>query len=263
MTATRNPHEVQPPTSQPQPRKRRVWPWILTGLVLVVGALAGLAWLKPLNTTSQTETLDDIAQISIDVTGSVSLTGGDHTELTITKEWSLGGEPGLEVDSADGVAKITGDCGWLFIRCTTSVTGTVTAGAVVEVRTVAGSIEVSGISNDVDLTTSAGNVTAQSITGNATLRTSAGSIDGSITDGDVDAETSAGRIELTVLGEFTSLSAVTSAGDIDLTVADEVYRVDTDTAAGSVDTEVRTDPESTLEIVARSSAGSITIRPEG
>jgi DUF4097 and DUF4098 domain-containing protein YvlB len=104
-------------------------------------------------------------------------------------------------------------------------------------------------------------VSADNVTGPARLHTSAGNITGTITDGDVEAETSSGSIELTVFGDFSSLSATTSAGNVDLTVSDEVYDVDADTSAGSVSVEVSTDPSASRHIIAESSTGSITIRP--
>jgi len=236
----------------------------LLALVVVLGGFALFAWLLPVSTTTQNETFEGgVDQLVIEVVGDVSLVAGDRTQLTITKEWALTGEPTVDVEYAGGVGRVTSYCGVFQFKCVTSVSGTVDAGANIEVVTSAGNVEVSGTTNGVDLTASAGSVTADDVIGSARLRSSAGAIRGTITDGDVDAETSAGLIDLTVLGDFTSISAITSAGSVALTVTDDVYNVQADSSAGSVNTSVRTDPTAAREIIAESSAGSITIRPAG
>jgi hypothetical protein len=227
-----------------------------------VGIVALVLWLTPTSKATLNEVFEgEVSQLVIEVTGGVSLVAGERTELTITKEWLFFGEPAVDVSQGNGVARVIGECSWFQVRCTTSVSGTVAPEAGVEVTASAGSIGVSGSTNGVDLETSAGSVHADDVTGPARLITSAGHITGTVTDGDVEAETSAGQIDLTVLGDFSSLSASTSAGSIDLTVTDEVYDVESDTAAGTVTIEVRTDPSASRRIVAESSAGSITIRP--
>jgi len=260
MTSITPTPEVQS-TPEEQPRRpRRVWLWVLLVLIVLGGAVAFAIWLLPTSTATQNETfVGEVGQLIIDVTGGVDLIAGDQTEVTITKEWLLAGEPNVEVTYENGVARVEGECSWFQINCTTRVSGTVASDAVVEVRTSAGSIDVSGTTNGVDLETSAGSVNVGDITGPARLVTSAGNITGSLADGDVQAETSAGRIELVVLGEFTSLSASTSAGNVDLTVPDDVYDVDADTSVGSVNISVRTDPSAVRHIFAETSAGSITI----
>jgi DUF4097 and DUF4098 domain-containing protein YvlB len=235
---------------------------ILLAAVVILGALVLMVWLIPVTTATQSEAFDgEVDRLVIDITGAATLTAGDRTELTITKEWLFFSEPTLDVVHENGVGRVTGQCSWYQIRCTTSVSGTVAADAEIEVTTSAGSVEVSGTTNGVDLETSAGSVSADNVTGPARLHTSAGNITGTITDGDVEAETSSGSIELTVFGDFSSLSATTSAGNVDLTVSDEVYDVDADTSAGSVSVEVSTDPSASRHIIAESSTGSITIRP--
>ncbi|HEX6220247.1 MAG TPA: DUF4097 family beta strand repeat-containing protein [Acidimicrobiia bacterium] len=242
--------------------QRRGWLRALLAVFIVVGASILVVWLIPASKATQTEVFEgEVDQLVIDVTGDVSLAAGESTQMTVTKEWLFAGEPSVVTGHENGIARLTGECSWWQIRCTTSVSGTVTTDAAIEVTTAAGSIEVSGTTGGVDLETSAGSVHADDVVGPARLETSAGNIIGTITDGDVDAETSAGRIELTVLGEFASLSASTSAGSVDLTVTDDVYDVDADTSVGSVNVSVRTDPSAGRQIFAESSAGSITIKP--
>lgn len=258
---TPTPPSVEPRTGEDGRVPRRGWLIAVIAAVLLV-AVGLFLWLMPATNASQHEVFEgDVDLVLMDVTGGVSLEGGDQTELTITKEWLLAGEPSVVTGHEDGVARVTAECAWWQIRCTTSVSGTVASDAVVEVTASAGSIDVSGTTGGVDLETSAGSVRADGITGPARLETSAGNISGTVTDGDVAAETSSGRIDLTVLGDFSSLSASTSSGNVDLTVTDELYDVDADTSAGTVDITVRTDPAAERHIVAESSAGSITISP--
>jgi DUF4097 and DUF4098 domain-containing protein YvlB len=248
-------------TPEEHPRRpRRVWLWVLEALVAIAGLVVFAIWLIPPSTATQIEVFDgEVDQLVIDVTGGVDLVAGNSTELTITRQWLFAGEPTVTVDHQSGVARVEGECSWYQISCSTSVSGTVSADAIIEVLASAGSISVAGTTSAVDLETSAGSVNVDDITGKARLVTSAGDITGTVADGDVEAETSAGRIELTVLGEFTSLSASTSAGNVDLTVPDDVYDVDADTSAGSVNINVRTDPSAGKRIIAESSAGSIKI----
>ena len=247
------------PTGATRP-PNRTWLWVLLGLVVFGGATALAVWLLPSSTGSQIETFDGtVDELVIHVTGGVDLVAGDETRLTITKEWLLAGEPTVAVSHDSGVARVEGDCSWYQINCTTRVSGTVASDAAIEVRTSAGSIDLNGTRSGVDLETSAGSVNVVGVAGQARLVTSAGNITGTLSDGDVDAMTSAGFIELTVQGEFDSVSATTSAGNVDLTVPDDVYDVDADTSAGSVNISVSTDPSAGRRIFAESSAGSITI----
>jgi len=262
MTSMTPVPEVQSTPEGRSPTPGRGWLWTLLVLILIGGAVTLAVWLLPTSTAIQSETFDgEVGQLMIDVTGGVDLVAGEQTEVTITKEWLFAGEPTVVVTYENGVARVEGECSWFQINCTTSVSGTVASDAMVEVRTSAGSIDVRGTTGGTDLETSAGSVNVDDVAGPARLVTSAGNITGSLADGDVEAETSAGLVELTVLGEFTSLSASTSAGNVDLTVPDDVYDVDADTAAGSVNINVATDPSAGRRIFAESSAGSITISP--
>lgn len=250
--------QQQPPATQPRTGPR----WVLwfVGVLFVLVGLGLLAWNFARSSDSETQAFEDpIEQVSIDVNGSVTVSAGDTTDVTVEREWFLFGDPTVDLTVEDGVLRVVSDCGSIQILCRTNVTATVPADAPIEVQTAAGSIDVIGTSGGVDLTTSAGSVDVDEITGDAVLRSSAGGISGRITDGDVDARTSAGSIDLTVLGDWQTLSAVTSAGSIDLTVPDDAYAVDTDTSAGSVDTNIRTDPDASRRIRAESSAGSIQI----
>ncbi|MFZ0014028.1 MAG: DUF4097 family beta strand repeat-containing protein [Acidimicrobiia bacterium] len=264
MTSIAPTPDLKPGTEGKSAARSRYWLWAAGALVISIGALILASWLVPTSTATQSEALDGpIDRLEIVVTGGVSLVAGEQTKLTISKQWQLTGQPTVTVTNEDGAARVTGGCAFYQIRCTTAVTGSVAPDATIVVRTSAGSIDVSGVSAGVNLETSAGSVSTHEVAGQAWLRSSAGDIIGEISDGDVDAETSAGRIELTLLGDFSSLSAITSLGAIELTVPDDVYDVGADTSAGSVTIDVRTDPAATRRIVAESSSGSIRVAAAG
>lgn len=262
MTSISPKHPVHLEVEEENPHRRHGWRWVLIVLAVLVGALMLVYWMVPMATDSQTETFGGhVDELFVEVTGDVTLVAGDRTVLTVSKEWLFSGEPAITMTQDNETITVSGECSWFQIWCTTSLTGTVAPDAAIQVKTTAGSIQVSGTTGGVDLETSAGSVSAEDVTGPARMVSSAGNITGVITDGNVDAVTSAGRIDLTVLGDFSMLSAITNAGDVDLVVTDDVYNVDTDTSAGSVSINVQADPSATRRILAESSAGSIAIDP--
>jgi len=234
---------------------------IVVIIALVAVALASLPWF--LSTDTSTEAFDgaNVTRAEIDVDGGVVVRAGQRVEVVFSRSWRLR-PPAVDAGVDNGVLQVNGRCPnfALFSRCSTDAEVTVPAEAQVAVVTSAGSITVDGVQGGVELRSSAGGIDVRDVAGPAHLRSSAGAIHGTLTGGDVDAESSAGGVTLTLDGPFERLSATSSAGGIDLTVPDEAYRVDADTSAGSVNTDVRTDPDATREIYARSSAGSVTIR---
>jgi hypothetical protein len=232
------------------------------GLVLVViglGVLLALTWTLFRSIDTVSESFDgQVDRVVIETDGQVDVEVGDVVEVAARREWVFGASPVVEMTLEGGVLRISSGCPGFNILCHASIRATVPESAEIFVQTSAGSVTVVGTTSGVDLSTDAGDVTVD-VSGSAVLATSAGSITGTIRDGEVDATTSAGSIELSLEGEFLGVSAVTSAGDVELTVPDEIYAVDADTSAGDVTIEVRTDPESDLEIRARSSAGDVTI----
>ena len=229
---------------------------VLLALVLVISYFA--LWALGRSTDSQTETFSGpIDQVIVeDVNGRVTFEAGMSTEVTVEREWLFGNAPDVQIVENDGTLRITANCGSF---CQTHITGTAPADAGILIRTEAGYIDVTGFAGGVDLNTSAGHVNVTDISGPARLRSDAGSIRGNISDGNVDAQTSAGVIDLEVVGDFSRISAVSDAGSVELTVPDRVYRVEAETSAGRTDVNVSTAPDAARVIIARSSAGNVTI----
>ncbi len=243
-----------------QPRRHRGLRVLamLVGMMLVVMAFAAGVWTVARSTDSRTETLSPtIDQIVVEgINGWVTFEAGAETKVTVEREWLFTTAPEVEIAEEEGILHISADCGAL---CRTNLSGTVPAGAGIFVRTNAGNVEITGLEGGVDLATSAGNVTVTDIGGPAVLRTEAGWIRGDISDGDVDAQTSAGGIDLEIAGDFSRVAATSDAGFVRLAVPDDVYRVEADTSAGFTQINVATDPNAARVIVARSSAGNVTV----
>lgn len=231
---------------------------VFLGVTLALIALAAVVWTLARSTDSRNEAFGPtVDQVVVEgVNGRVTFDAGTSSDVTVKREWLFWSAPEVEITESEGILRITGDCGSL---CRIHVTGTAPAGTGVVVRTDAGSIDIDGLEGGVDLTTSAGNVTVTDVRGPATLRTDAGWIRGSVFDGDVEAHTSAGGIDLQVGGDFALASAETDAGSIRLSVPDDIYRVEAETSLGATNIDVRTDPDATRSIVARSDAGSVRI----
>ena len=247
-------------TTETASAPRRRWPSVLFGIVLLILGLAAVGWFGLRSTDTVAETFEgSVSRVEVAVTGDVEVVAGDAVEAAVEREWLIFGAPEVELTLEGEVLRVEADCGFLRFWCRSNATVVVPSGAEVVADTAAGSIQATGTTGGVDLQTSAGTIDVD-VAGPTHLRTSAGSIRGTITDGDVDAQTSAGTVDLTLVGEFGRISAVSSAGSVELEVPDDVYRVDADTSAGSVDISgIATDPDATREIVARTSAGNITI----
>jgi hypothetical protein len=244
-----------------QPRRRHPVLWALAflgGIILTLMVLGAVLWTLARSIESQTEAFaSTVDQIVVEGTnGSVTFEAGSRGEITVEREWLFTDAPEVEIVESEGTLHITGDCGrW----CRIHISGTAPAGTGLQVRTDAGSIDVTGLSGGLDLTTSAGSLTVTDVGGPAKLWTDAGWIRGSIVDGDVDARTSAGGIDLEIRGDFAVASAVTDAGSVRLSVPDDVYRVEAETSVGSTDVDVPTDPDASRLIVARSNAGNVSV----
>lgn len=259
------PHDRTPSRATPPRRRARR---LLIGLLVI--AVAVLVWPGPRRTDTRAQRFDTgVEQLIIDVNGRVTITAADLTAVTLTREWGWFGPPDATLDLDDDgsragtVVVASSRCGpqrFLPGRCRTHATATVTPDTTLTVTTSAGAITVTGARAGVDLTTSAGRIDVTDIAGPTRLRSSAGAITGSISTSDVDVTTSAGPITLDVAGDLQHLSATSSAGAVDLTVPDRPYQIDLVTNAGDVDFDVRTDPDATRTITARSGAGDITIR---
>jgi hypothetical protein len=184
-----------------------------------------------------------LTTLGIDVTaGDITVTGdatGDTVQIRRQRSWR-GAEPVVD-DRWDGTAlRTTVDCD----SCGVSFVVHVPAAVAATLTSRSGDVAVTGLRGDAVLTSASGDIKARDL--------AAGTVTGKTSSGDVDLDLSTAP---------TTASATTSAGDVLVAVPGDVtYRVETATSAGDKRVSVRTDPSAPHAIVARSSAGDVTVR---
>ena len=221
---------------QPAPRKRRLWLWIIAGLVIIAllgsGVQAGLK--NIVNTSSETHTYVVKALPTLvlnDATGTVTIhTGGANSPVTIqaTKHsQSFGSAPTVKY-SQDGntiTATVQNQSNNPLSFATNNVDFNVTVptNANLQIHTDTGAIDVEGVSGTMSLSTATGSITANqdALSGQSSLQTNTGDInfDGSIA--------SSGNYK------FTS-----DTGSVDVTLpSSPSFHVDATTDTGSINSD--------------------------
>jgi DUF4097 and DUF4098 domain-containing protein YvlB len=181
----------------------------------------------------------------------------------------------------EGLAvRLDGNCPAIsFGPCRASIVIHVPPDTVVDVRSGSGDLTASGLNGPVRLETGSGDVHATALNGDADLRTSSGDVSVRSLRGRTSLKTASGDVEAEDLGS-EQVQAVTSSGDVELnfgtsprdvdaaTASGDVrvvvprgaaYRVEADTGSGESDIGVRTDPESTRIVRARTSSGDASV----
>ncbi|MFC5993030.1 DUF4097 family beta strand repeat-containing protein [Pseudonocardia hispaniensis] len=188
-----------------------------------------------------------ISRVEIDSdAGDVELRSGPDGAAQVERTLRWTDERPTVTESVDGdVLRITARCpdGPRIGRCEVALT--VTAPAAVSVRTKlgAGGITVDDLTGDQDLATSAGRVHGAGLRG-ATVR----------------AQSSAGGVELAFAAAPQQVEVRATAGDVTVRVpATEAYRVQARSTAGTVRVNVADDPGATRTILARTTAGDVTV----
>ena len=223
------------------------------GLLLALfGVFAGLALITFLTRQTVTEergfAADAVSAVDVDVdVGNVTIVEEVRADVGLTMRIgsALLSKPDPTAELDGGTLVLRSDCPFfLAFSCRVDFALAVPTGSAlaVEVHSTAGNTDLTDIGGVIVVHTSAGNITVTDFRGTeATL------------------SLSAGNIAFSSLEPPSQLQASTSAGNVEIVVPDEVYRVEAETSAGDSDVEVRQDPESTLVIEARTSAGNITI----
>ena len=221
-------------------------------LILLMAVAAGAAILL-MRTVARTEIVDlfsapaPVTDVAINVdTGGISVDGGVDSALTarITRGYAFWG-PDVTTTASGGKVTMTANCPLLGVisGCSADFDVMAPAGAIVNVRSTAGSVMVTGTSGTVTASSTAGGV--------AVIRSRAATITASSTAGDV-------RVEATTAP--TRVQATTSAGDVDVDVPKGAYRVDASAGAGSVSIEgITRDDSAPRSITASASAGDVHV----
>jgi DUF4097 and DUF4098 domain-containing protein YvlB len=223
---------------QPVRRRRRLWLWIIGGLVILAllgsGVQAGLRSI--INTSSETHSYVVSANtlptlVLNDTTGTVTVhTGSADSNITIeaTKHFqSFGSAPTVQYSQNGNIinATVQDQNGNFLSLGSNNVDFNVAmpANANLQIHTATGSIDVSGVSGTMSLSTATGSITANqdALSGQSTLQTNTGDItfDGSITSSGIY--------------QFSS-----DTGSVDVTLpASSSFHVDATTDTGSIDSD--------------------------
>jgi hypothetical protein len=219
---------------QPAPRRRRLWLWIIAGLVIIAllgsGVQAGLKSFVNISSETHTYSITALPTLVLnDNTGTVTIhTGAANSPVTIqaTKHYqSFGSAPTVQY-SQDGntinatVQNQSNNNFLSFGSDNVDFNVTLPANANLKIHTETGTIDVEGVSGNMSLTTETGSITANqdALSGQSTLQTATGSItfDGSIASGgNYLFSTNTGSVDVTLPASSSfHLDASTDTGSI-------------------------------------------------
>lgn len=216
------------------------------GALLLVWA-AGTTVGPGLTTTDvRTSSVAGVRDVIVDVdAGAVTLRGGSGPEvgLRMSRSW-VWREPTADRSVVDGVLTVVGRCPEFGIGCRIEVQLTIPHGTTARIATGAGAIVATGLDVPVlDLQSSTGSIDVVDVS-TARLLARSGARDVGVS---FFRPPSVARVE-------------SGAGNVDLNVPYGRYRVDAEGATGVVIVDVIQDPGAARLLVARSSAGGVTIR---
>ena len=131
----------------------------------------------------------------------------------------------------------------------------------VSLRTGSGDVNAEGLTGSADLQTQSGDVNARAINGPLALRTASGDVNGEdLAAAGVEAATASGDVELDFRVAPRDVEASTASGDVDVSVPPgDTYRVESDTGSGESTIGVKTDPNATRVIRARTNSGDALV----
>ncbi|GAA3120746.1 hypothetical protein JOF29_006550 [Kribbella aluminosa] len=195
---------------------------------------------------------------------TIEVRPGDGTEVKVERQFErnvFGSDPKdsynegrLELDS--------GGCGFLSFGCRTSYVLTVPRNVKLTLEASSGHVTVSGLEAGADLKTSSGSIEVHDVSGPLDLRSSSGNLDADgLTSTAVSAHSSSGNLALEFAAVPQSIDAKASSGDVSIAIppGDTTYKLATDTSSGDRSANVKSDPNATRTITARTSSGDVSI----
>ncbi|MEU6701711.1 hypothetical protein [Pseudonocardia sp. NPDC046786] len=219
----------------------------------VVGAVASLVLAGcGSGGPEQQENVDDridgaVARVEIDSdAGPVRLVAGAESSVEQDLRWTGDARPQVEHRLDGDVLRISARCpNSGGERCQAGLVVTVPAEASSRVELSAGGIEISGLTGEQDVRTSAGEVTGTGLG-----------------PGSVTASSSAGGVDLRFAEAAPEVTAESTAGQVDVRLPiGPAYWVTAETTAGSSTVEVPDQPGADHRVIARSTAGSVSVTP--
>ena len=241
--------------------------WVLGGSIFSVvaigfGTVQAVAALAHEEHSKRTVVREPVRVVEIEASGSVTVTGGTGSTVTIDESISRGlhaPQRSIRVDGDRLVIRGTCDA-FPETFCWDDFTVQVPRSVRVVAR--GEDIWVSDV-RGAHLESDGSNVVVESVGGTMRLRSHGGSVKGSRLRGAiVDADSSGGSVTLSFATSPRDVTANSSGGNVDVVLPDRpvAYRVETSASGGSTDTVIRTDPTSPRLIRAESSGGGISIR---
>ncbi len=222
----------------------------IVAAVIVVLSVAGVVSELTEQRRSTTTTYPQaVSKVVVDTsTGSVELKAGAAGSPVVVERRtraSLGSSPTSSETVSGAVLTLSGGCRG-FGLCGVAYTVTVPPGTAVVVDTSTGSVEASGLTGDLDVTTSTGSI---ELLGLRSAR--------------VAVEASTGSVELGFAAPPQDVRAEASTGSVEVVVPADgtAYAVQSSTNVGSSEVSVPVDSSSTRRIEARTSTGSVEVRP--
>jgi Putative adhesin len=257
---------------------------VITVLMIGAGAYT-LAAAAARETTTKKVNFAKVKIIRLDSgAGGVTIRGGSGPSVIGTRnEVRSFTKPSIrETLTDDGVLTLRNRCSnFISVNCEVNYTLTAPKGVRIEGTTSGGSIKLSELVGQVNVSSSAGGITAEKMAGSLRLKSSAGSVRVDTASGPLDlassaggvtvtnstsetvkADSSAGSINLTFVSEPMTVDADSSAGGVHIVVpqGSSAYAVDASTSAGNATVKVKTDPSSKRTMKVRSSAGNVSVR---
>jgi hypothetical protein len=234
-------------------------PAVLWGAFSVAGLLAYDAYDRHASFAGPVHVVDIDASA-----GGVRLTGSDRSGAVVDTHVIRGfTRPKADVSLADGRLHIHNTCGFTTGWCSVMSRVQVPSDVDVVVRSSGGSVRISGVTGDLDLSASGGGVHVTGSSGTLRLRSSGGGVDATgIEGGTVNASSSGGGVRLEFSRPPEAVVASSSGGGVTVVVPRDstAYRVDAHSSGGGTHTDVRTDPTGRRRIDVSSSGGGVTVR---
>lgn len=270
----------------------KLWlvPVAVIGVAVAAGGSTALAEAMNHEQTRTDVSFAGVEAIELDLgAGGAVLTGAPGAEgptsgtVTGTRVDDRGLTEPKVTEWMDGsTLHLTSRCGsWVSFRCGVHYELTVPAGVRITGSSSGGGLDLRSLAGDVDVSASGGGIDATDTTGPLTLDSSGGGIDitgatGPLTldssgggidivesaSGSVVATASGGGVSVDLTRSPTVVDLDSSGGGVTLTVPDdgEAYAVDASSSGGDTEVTVDTDQQSDRHVKARSSGGGVTIR---
>jgi hypothetical protein len=245
---------------------------IVFGAVIAVGGILMAAWTGIILFSShdvRTERTFQVATndlvIDTDI-GGVTIEPGEFGVIEVKRKVTDSVHGPVPTWSLEGNRlKLRLNCpGFFSITCDGSYAIKVPLGLPLAVSTDNGSVEASGLKQNMKFTTDNGHIAVSDSVGDLTLRSDNGGINVSrTTTNAISVTTDNGGIRLRLDNNPTKVTTRTDNGGIKITMPDDGvgYKIDVKTDNGGTDVGFVNDPRSPRSIVAKTDSGGISIQP--